>query len=251
MPNRDSAENNELRAALGAGRDCPPIEQLEQWLAKSGTVSPDMSRHIETCAYCKTELALLRDFQSGALRESEAAPVRIITERLRARSSAILPARPEAQLRDSWWRAFWTVRWLTPAALAAAAVLIFIAVDVQWRNSAPALHAPAAPDQEVMRSGAITVVSPRGDVQQTPAQVRWQPIRGAVKYRVRLMEVDHSELWSAETTEEHIDLPGEAREHIVPLKTLLWEVSGLDSSGRVVAESNSIAFRLLQTVYTR
>jgi hypothetical protein len=251
MPNEDSAENNELRAALGAGRDCPPIERLEQWLANSTHISPDLSRHIETCSFCKTELALLRDFQSGALRESEAAPVQIITDRLRARSSAILPARPEAELRESWWKTLWTVPWLTPAALATAAVLIFIAVDVQWRNSAPALHAPAAPDQEVLRSGAINIVSPTGDVQQPPNEFRWQLIRAAVKYRVRLMEVDHSELWGAETTQDHIDLPASARAHIVPLKTLRWEVSGLDSSGRVVAESNSVAFRLLQNVYTR
>ena len=249
MPNKDSAENNELRAALGAGRDCPPPERLEQWLANPRHISPDLSRHIEACAYCKTELALLRDFQSGVARESEAAAVEMITGRLRARSSAILPARPVAELRQPWWKTLWTVRWLTPVALAAAAVLIFIAVDVQWRAAAPDLHAPS--DQEVMRSGAITGVSPSGDVQQPPAEVRWQSVRAAVKYRVRLMEVDHSQLWSAETAQDHIDLPAPVRAQIVPLKTLLWEVSGLDASGRIVAESSSVSFRLLQKVYTR
>lgn len=251
MQNEGSAEQKALRAALGGQNDCPPIEELELLLGDPAQVRPAVAQHVESCPYCRTELDLLREFRSGTLRASEAEPVRLITKRLRARSAEILSFPNQADAREPWWRAFWTARWLTPAALAAAAVLIFIAVGVQWRQSAPVLHAPQASDQEVMRSNAIVVLSPSGDIQEAPAEFRWQATPAAVKYRVRLLEVDHSELWSAETTENHIDLPSQTRAQVVPSKTLLWEVSGFDAGGRIVAESSSVRFRLLQNVYNR
>ena len=249
MPNEGSAEEKVLRAALSGGGECPPVEQLEQLLGGAAPAHPDLAPHVEACPHCQTELSLLREFQSGAVRESEAKPVRLITERLRARSAAILPA--PSSVDDPWWKSLWTARWLSPVALAAAAVLIFIAVGVQWRQTAPSLRAPAASEQEVLRSNTLVVLSPSGDIQQPPVELRWQPAPGAVKYRVRLLEVDHTELWSTETTADHTDLPSQTQGQIVPHKTLLWEVSAIDGSGRIVAESNSVRFRLLQNVYTR
>lgn len=251
MPDERSAEQRILRAALGARHDCPRLKELELLLGDEAQIPPNVAQHAETCPHCRTELALLREFQSGTVRESEAEPVRLITERLRARSSAIIPVPERTEAREPWWRVFWTVRWLSPATLAAAAVLIFLAVGIQWRQTAPALHAPASPDQDVMRSNALVALSPNGDVSQVPTELRWQPAPAAVKYQVRLTEVDHSELWSANTAADHIDLPTQVRAQIVPRKTLLWEVSGLDASGRVVAESSSIRFRFLQNLYTR
>lgn len=251
MPDERSAEQKALRAALGAGNDCPGIEELESLLGDTAQVRPNVAQHVEICAHCRTELALLREFQSGTVRESEAEAVRLITERLNVRSSPIISVPGRTEAREPWWRVFWKVRWLSPAALAAAAVLIFLAVGIQWRQSAPALHAPGSPDQDVMRSNALVALSPNGDVAQVPTELRWQPAPAAVKYQVRLMEVDHSELWSANTAADHIDLPAQVRTQIVPRKTLLWEVSGLDASGRVVAESSSIRFRFLQNLYTR
>jgi hypothetical protein len=240
MPNEGAPEREALRAALGPGNDCPPIEQLEALVDHPASALPALAQHVESCTYCKTEVSLLRRFQSGDLDEPEQEPVRQITERLRAQ--------PVTVSRQPWWKTIWTVRWLSPAALAMAAVLIFLAVGLQWRTSQPGLHAPTG--QEVLRSNAISVIAPSGDLQQIPNEIRWQSAAAAVRYEVRLMEVDYTNLWKADTVETRIELPSQVRAQILPAKTLLCQVTAFDGSGHIVAESNIVRFRLLQNVYT-
>jgi hypothetical protein len=58
------------------------------------------------------------------------------------------------------------------------------------------------------------------------------------------MEVDHAELWSAETRDATIALPAALRGRIVPGKPLLWEVVAKDAAGRAVAWSGKQRFRV-------
>ena len=229
-----------LHAALGPGNDCPPVEQLEALVDHPASALPALAQHVESCLYCKTEVTLLRRFQSGDLDQSEQEPVRQITERLRAR--------PIHVSRPAWWKTIWTVRWLSPAVLGMAAVLIFLAVGLQWQNSQPGLHAPSG--TEVLRSNAISILAPSGDLQEVPNEIRWQSAPNAVKYEVSLMEVDHTNFWKTQTPENRIELPSQIRARIVPAKTLLCEVKAMDGLGHIVAESNIVRFRLLQNVYT-
>lgn len=247
--NGSPSDRPQLRSALGPGDDCPPIEQLELLLDTAAGAPSVLARHVESCAYCRAELDLLRRFQSEDLDESEKEPVRLVTERLAARAGQIFPGRPPAAAREPWWRTFWASPWPRAAAFAMAGVLIVVAVSLQWRHSQPALHPPAGPDQEVLRSNVLSILSPAGDLRQVPQEIRWQAARGAANYEVRLLEVDDSELWRAATAEDHIMLPSSVRLRIVPAKTLLCQVTALDASGHVVAESSKVRFRLLQNVY--
>lgn len=236
MPDEDEL----LRGALGPGKECPPLEQL-----LTVTAASDLARHLETCAYCRTELALLQRFSSDELDEAEREPVRIVTERLRS------PGRPaEAHTREPWWRTFWRMPWVAPAVLAAAATALLLTFGISWRHGAPELLAPGA-GQEILRSGAIALAAPVGDLKELPAEFRWEAVPGAVKYHVRLMEVDRTEVWSADSADNRMPVPGEARSLIVPHKTLLWDVTALDAQTRSIAQSAASRFRFLQNPNNR
>lgn len=247
--NGGPSDGQQLRSALRPGDDCPPVEQLELLLEAAASAPPALVRHVESCAYCRAELSLLRRFQSDDLDESEKEPVRLVSERLAARAAEIVPARPAPAVHEPWWRILWSTPWPSAAALAMAGVLIVLAVGLQWRHSQPALHPPASSDQDVLRSNLISILSPAGDLRQVPEEIRWQAAPGAVKYQVRLLEVDGAELWRADSSEDHVTLPPSMRARVVPAKTLICQVTALDGSGRVVAESNMVRFRLLQNVY--
>jgi hypothetical protein len=248
MPD-ESPEKRIFNTALGPGDGCPPVVQLEQFLTETPTLPAALAAHVESCAFCRTEVQLLREFHAGGPRATETAAVQAITARLRARSNEIFEREtPPAVAPEPWWRSFWRAPWFSPAALAAAAIVVVIAVGLQTRISPPALRPPGA-GPEVLRSNAIIVTAPSGDVTQAPAEIRWQPAPRAAKYKVQLLEVDGNELWSAETAESILQIPGAIRARIVPAKTLLCQVSAFDEAGRQVAISDMVRFRVLQKPY--
>jgi hypothetical protein len=245
MSNNWPTEQEALRTALGPGMDCPPIEDLER-LTSEQPPAPNVARHLESCSYCRTELEMLHAFQAA-----EAGPaskeVERVSELLRARSKTILSQPRLTEARAPWWRAAFNPRRLAQASFAMAAVLVAAVVMIQFR---PTKDRPL-PDttqsgQEVLRSGGFAVLSPVGDVQEHPGEIRWEKVANAVNYRVRVLEVDASELWKAETAAEHIDLPPAIRARIVPAKTLFCEVTAFDASGSKIGETGRVRFRLLQ-----
>ena len=121
-------------------------------------------------------------------------------------------------------------------------------LTVQLRHAPPKLH-PPDPNHETLRSGAIQVLAPSGDVQSIPDEIRWEATAGAAQYQIRLLEVDGTELWKTDTAANTIAVPPAVRQRIVPLKTLVLEIAALDGSGRRLAHSGTIRFRLLQKVY--
>ena len=49
--------------------------------------------------------------------------------------------------------------------------------------------------RRTLRSGNFAVLSPVGDVQERPAEIRWERVQSVASYQVRLLEVDRSEVW--------------------------------------------------------
>lgn len=231
MPDDRRAGQEALRAALGPGKDCPPLEEIERahWAA-----------HVGACPHCQTELHLLRTFQDSEVAPEEAAGVSLIAGRLRARSGEIFP-RPERAPR---WRDFFARPWLRPAALTAASLLVVVAVTMQLRQGGAPVLRPGYEGPEVMRASPLAVVSPVGDLEETPRQIQWSAAPGAAKYVVRLLEVDGSELWRAETGGARIELPAGVQARIVPAKTILCVVNAVDGAGRGIALSETVRFRL-------
>jgi len=244
------SEQDAFRAALGPGKDCPPIEDLER-LTSEQPVATNVARHLESCSYCQTELQILHAFQAGegAQPSNE---VQRVTELLQARSKKIVRQPALTQAPVSWWKAAFTMRRMAQASFAMAAILVAAVVVIQFR---PTKDRPL-PDttqsgQEILRSGGFAVLSPVGDIQVQPGEIRWEKVPNAANYRVRVVEVDGTELWQAETAADHIGLPPAVRARIVPAKTLFCQVSAVDAAGSKISETGLVRFRLVQNSDSR
>jgi hypothetical protein len=91
------------------------------------------------------------------------------------------------------------------------------------------------------RSARLEIVGPRGDLAQAPNELRWDPVPGASLYRVRIVEVDATELWSGETTETHVVLPPAVIAQFAPGKSLLWQVEAFrGAESLAVSETQSV-----------
>jgi hypothetical protein len=212
---------DELRRVFEAREGCPSIEEL----------AADQNRfrqHVSECAHCSAELALLRSFESGQASAAERPAIAQIVAELKKNS----PAKQE-----SWWQKMWRPRVLVPLAVGLAAAALVIVMNVPRPG-----NSLDAPFDNVVRSTQLAVISPVGLLAQTPSQLKWSPVNGAASYKVQVLEVDRTTLWSASSYDAYADLPGEVRAKIVPLKTILWEVSALDASGHPIASSGMQSF---------
>jgi hypothetical protein len=193
--------------------------------------------HIAGCAHCRTELALFRGFESAVVRPEEQRDVDAIVASLRKRS----PAAPEPWWKSIWWKSIWKPRLLMPAGLATAAAMIAIMIGIQHRPG----QLPISGDEQVMRSSKVTVVSPVGDLPESARSLAWRAVSGAARYRVSILEVDRTELWSTMVQQTNASVPAAVVQKMAPLKTLFWNVQALDSSGSVIAESGLTRFRVM------
>jgi len=247
MPNREP-DDELLAAALAGARDCPSLEELEHLLNERAPGS--LKRHVDACSYCQTELRMLRSFTSNEVAEHERAAVDLIAARLSPRSIAVSTVRRAVEEDHSWWKPLLVVRWLTPATAALAVALVVAGVTIELHRGRQPSFDTTIGGTEVLRSSAIAILSPIGDLREKPAEIRWEAAPNATRYRVRIMEVDSRELWSKETTTPRIDLPASVEDLIIPAKTLLIQIAAFDATGGKVAESEAVRFRLLQKVYT-
>jgi hypothetical protein len=228
----DSAGLN--KSMLGPAADCVAIDQLAT--ALEGRLGKDVKQsaeqHVKTCVWCQTELRLLREFESPSIRDDEQKDVAAIVERLRKNSPA-----PHV----AWWKRKWTLQTLAPASLVLAAALMLIVFGLPGRRAT----LPPVPDgADVMRSRSVEIIAPMGDISAVPTNVRWHAAKGATRYSVRLLEVDRTPLWSTTVTQPSATIPADVQAKIVPLKTLVLQVTALNDAGSVVGASGDRSFRL-------
>lgn len=240
-------ERDLLREALGPTEGCPPLETLESALVHGAPgLSSEVAHHLKTCAYCQTELHLLRDFQEGGP-DKDSEEVRRVVELLRQRSKETFHPRSSVEARESWWKRRLRVQWLVPAALGMAALVVVVGGVSQYRHATtrPALNGSFQAGNEVLRTGNFAILKPIGDLVVRPEEVRWGVVQEAEKYEVRMLEVDGAEIWKAETTADHIEVPQIVQNEVVPAKTLFCEVVAFDSSGRKIGDTGLVRFRLV------
>jgi hypothetical protein len=130
--------------------------------------------------------------------------------------------------------------------VASAAVLLVAAGS--WyvlTTKPPGLPGSVTTGNEITRSLAIAVRGPVGDLLESPRRFEWLAVDRAVRYRVRLLEVDRHEIWSTSTSAAGVDLPSSVRTSIAPARTLIWDVTAYDASGAAIAESGPQSFRLV------
>ena len=231
-----------LKSSLSATPECLTPEQLETLL--DGKHSHP---HLAECPRCQAELAMLKSFESGAPLPEEGAAVAWISSHLdrnlaniknpsRARGlrSGVQNPAPEG----SWMAKVFNLggwRWALPAtALVAAAIMTAILLRPPQE---PELQANAGNPNVVYRSQEVQVVGPVGNVQQAPRDLQWQAFPGTVAYKLTVMEVDNTVLWSAQTSGISIEIPASLRAKMLPGKPILWQVTAVDSQGRVLGTS--------------
>lgn len=245
MSNRSRSAQNAFRAALGPTPACPEIEELESFA--SGALSASgLSGHVNSCVYCQSELQLLSSFLAGKV---ETEGERQAAELLRSRSKEIFQHAFPAPVRQPWWKAAFTLPRLAQASLAAATIILVVGALLFFRSetSRPQLEAKNQTGHEVFRSVSFSLLAPAGDLNERPKEIRWEQVPGAATYQVRILEVDRTELWNAKATTDRIELPAGLRARIVPAKTLFCEVTAFDSSGKQLADTGTVRFRLVQS----
>jgi hypothetical protein len=245
MAPMNSRERRLLKKALSRSRECATLEELSA-LTGGSLPSASVARvaaHVGSCPRCKTELDLMEKFESAEPGAGEEATVRWISTRLERR----VPSREAASASarsEPWWRRFITAPALGRAGFALSVAMLVVAASFGlWNRRAPGLI-PSSGDEGVFRSDAVTGMSPTGDVDRIPSELRWDPLPAAASYFVRVMEVDRVELWSAETREPRVELPAAIQARVVPGKPLLWEVTAKDAAGLPLASSAARRFRL-------
>lgn len=181
----------------------PSVECID--LARLGEELDATERaHLDTCVRCQTELALFREIGREETSAEEADAARWIAAELRQRNNVV-------SLRPKTWKLLY-----------AAAVLVLISAGWWVQRREPSLDVPLTTGE--YRSARLELVAPAGDLPQAPNELRWQPVPGASLYRVRILEVDATEVWSGDATEPHIALPPAAIAHFAPGKSLRWQV---------------------------
>ena len=198
-----SDARNDWRKALALSPECIEIARFGEDLDKSERA------HLESCVRCQAELALYRELEREESSPEEERAAQWIAGELERRfrhSGNVVPFRPKR----------------FHALAAAAALLILIGAGTWIRMREPSIDSPiGAP---VYRSARLDVITPTGDLAHAPNELRWTTVLGASRYRVQLLEVDATLLWSGDTTETHVALPPSVIAHFAPGKTLLWEV---------------------------
>jgi hypothetical protein len=236
------SDRDVLKSTLSTTSECLAPEQLE------GLLDGKRSHpHLAECPRCQAELAMLKSFEFGAPLPDEGAAVAWIGSHLDRQLEAIKnpprgrllrPATQRLEAPVSWLARIFGLggmRWVLPATAVAA---IAIASAILLRPAkAPELQANAARQSAVYRSQEVQLVSPIGDEDQVPRELRWQTFAGAATYRIVVMEVDHSALWTSETKESSVELPVSLRAKMLPGKPILWQVTALDAQARVVGTS--------------
>ena len=138
-------------------------------------------------------------------------------------------------------RFFGTGRMRYGALGAAVALVAITSVIILRPSKEPELRASLG-NQPVYRSQQVQVVGPEGDVAEVPQTLEWKAFPGAQAYRVVVMEVDQSPLWTAEIAGTLVTIPASVRARIIVNKPILWQVTALDQAGTVLASSSTERF---------
>lgn len=241
-------ERKVLTGALRPGSDCLPIDQLGRYAdgALSFAEREAVAAHVNGCANCQAELALLHAFTTALVRDDEQPIVRQGVERLQRRVPEIFGAAPHGAVARQSGSPFLALR----AILSAAAVVL--AVVGGYYLLVP--HAPLVPGDigagragsDVVRALTVVVQAPEGDQPAPPPRFSWRAANGAARYRVELLEVDRHQLWSTETATTEVDVPADVRGLMTPGKTLLWQVTAIDASNAPIAQSGIQRFRVMR-----
>jgi hypothetical protein len=210
---------SDWRNVVGRTPECIDATRYSEELTTSERV------HLSNCIHCEAELKLFREVTAEETSEESRwvaakllKPVRVVAFRRKAsKATRVLYA-------------------------AAAALVLLVGAGTWLRSRGPAIEVPVG--AQVYRSARLELLTPVGDVQRPPNELRWKGVPAAARYRARIVEVDGVEVWSVETSEPQVGLPPDVTALFKPGKTLLWDVRAIRGD-RVVATSETANVRVI------
>lgn len=228
-----------FKAALTATPECLTLQELERLAEDPSPKHP----HLAACARCQAELALLKEFEASSSLPNEGAAVTWISAQLdrnldQIKNPGAVSRNTQSSTATGWFSALFRVgtgRWLVP--VTAVVVVAAASVIVLRTSKQPELHANLGSGPAVYRSQQVEVVSPIGELARTPNSLQWKGFPGAAEYKVEVMEVDRAPLWAGKTNDTSFTIPNATRAKMLPGKSVLWQVTALDSQGRTLAVS--------------
>jgi anti-sigma factor RsiW len=223
----------------------PDIETLEKFLM--GKLDErefeTVRRHLRTCALCGLELKRLQRFATidsdeDLSRSAEWIYARRKLENVFAEKIApAAPCDPHARKRRASG-AIRAARWLVPAAVAAAGLII---VAIVARHETVTVREPA---RRVMRGApparyGIELVEPSGEIRATPAVFKWKSERDDSRFTLEIFTPALASVYRAENIAGSSWTPPDTLATILkPNIIYLWSVKGIKGLERVDASPN-------------
>ncbi|MBS3818790.1 zf-HC2 domain-containing protein [bacterium] len=149
---------------------------------------------------------------------------------------------PEETQRVPWRKkvfAFLTPKqWAAVGASAALILAVVLLVIPQLKTSSPEFFV----NKDLVRSKSINLISPVIDIKTIPPQFRWKSLGEDVHYKIYIYNSEL--LWSAETQENSITLPGEVKEKMSAGEEYSWQVKAFSPEGSLIAVSSKVRFKI-------
>jgi hypothetical protein len=197
------------------------------------------------------ELAMWKEFEAAEPLAEERSGLEWIEGELQSRSARAVAADPAP---SAWQRArSWLAGALAPGrqgalALVAACLLVAAGSTIYLRQH-HVTERPGATDSTVWRSGRVTALAPTGDVNEAPAEFRWEAVSGAASYQVKLMEVDRTVIWVADTTRTSVEIPINIRVQFRPARAFSWQVTARGPKGENLGATDLQSFHIAVTTH--
>jgi hypothetical protein len=202
-------------------------------------------RHCKRCALCGLELKRLQRFAAIDSDEDLARTAEWIYARRKLENAFgenIAPSAPSgAHARKGkirFPRAFPAARWLVPAAVAAAGLIIIAHSSKREESPAP------EPARRVMRGAppvryGIELEEPAGEIHSYPAVFRWKSERNDSRYTLEIFTPTLARVYQAENIAgSSWTAPDTLRTILKPNIIYLWNVKGIKGLERVEVSPN-------------
>lgn len=216
-------------------REHPDFDVLSNYIA--GQLNEDQTKttrkHVESCSVCQLEIKRMGRFEhidsDTALREEagwETAKLQLERGfREKVLPEVVEPALSEAPGRKAyrsksfWGR--WQLRWLAPAAAAAAVLLVIFQLD---RTPVDDLGPMRGPTPEAAK---ISDLVPSGEIGQLPALFTWQSSRDNDHYTIEIFTSDLDKIYEASGIKDLQWATTDSLSSLLKRETLyLWSVTG-------------------------
>lgn len=221
--------------AVAATSECPGIETLEKVMDGVSTDKKAVA-HVSTCPHCQAEISMLKSFDSAAPSESEGAAVAWIAGQLE-RNQQKQAAKPAKATVVPFWRGMLRLPYMAAAAALIIAVTLGISLYEKDDHHPNFGNIGTSP----YRSGEVHLISPNGNLREVPDQLSWEAVPGATSYSVQItgIDIDHTVVWSGQTTQSSVSFTPEMKSRIHPGKELDWKVIAQDATGKQIASGES------------